>query len=214
MIDESFKEPLTADSPYKIYDLVPPSGPIIHDPYEAPWSINFKTGLSVSLSEKVIEKLGRISQVTYFRDYDPASRIHQVPIVRKRFIYDVDERTGLCNSRQVVIEWYLVNGEIGPHPKEMNPVYYQTIGEKRDEMQRKRRRQTNLAAQVAVFRLAKTGLSEDQALMQGQIYWATLTNEIKRYEVGETEPLRDRLRADTDPEWVPNVKDFILAVLA
>ena len=210
---------LFADLPYRIYDYVPDAD--LFDAYAAPHTVDYITGLSIRLHPQRTFVLGELTTVTYYAEVSSTGE-YSTPVVRESFTYNRDPGSGLANSRTQVIEWYLSDGSIGPHPKNRGPKVYASIREKRDESTRKRRNQTSYASEVVIGVLMRV-MPPLQALQQGQEYWKTLVHEVGLYEEGDTAPLKSRISGDDEPLWLNTVvnpqtgaalRDLILSELA
>ena len=205
----------TAEFKYEIYNHVAESGGHVYDHYEAPWHVNYKTGLVKTLAANVEKMvLGEALEIVRYADYDPEADVYATPVVREIFEYFRDPITNWARYRTQEAHFYLKSGEIGPHPKIFLPKPYRTIGAKRKEIARKRRNQTSRASEVAVGALVQGGMDIITASKEGQAYWATLVGEISLYEEGNLQPLRDRIATDSSPAWLSSIRSILLAELA
>lgn len=204
-------EPLSADKPYLIYSLLKPGQEEILDTHECPSDIDYISGIHTRLHPERTIVLGEQVEVTYYRDFD--GETFSNPVVRETYSYNRDQVSQLIISRSQTIEWYLVDGTIGPHPKVRGPKFYPSIQEKRDESERRRRNQTSRASEVVIGGLIQMGYTFENAVSAGQTYWKSLVSEVAAFEAGNTAPLRDRISNDTDPSWVSALRTVTLAEL-
>lgn len=202
----------SSEIPYIIYNYVPESQTPI-DRYEAPWLINFCTGLSIGLNRNELRTLGRKDGAIYYAEYDPETREYSIPVVRQdRELVIAD---GLLQGYTPVFSFYLENGELGPHPKRMN-YYNLDLNQQIKEIEEKRAYQASKAAEVAVGALMKMGESPSDAMAKGSAYWRSLGERglIREYTENRPETLREAVASDTSPSWLPAIREALLAELA
>ena len=200
-----------SDRPYKIYEYVLDHGTYV-DQYLPPHTIDYIKDVEVRFFSVRVFVLGEMLEVTYYATQ--IGTAFSEPVVRETYVYDRDTATGMLNTRMQTIEWYLDNGSIGPYPKIRGPKPYPGILEKRDEMKRRKQNCSAKASEVVIMSLLMQGMTPAVAIQAGQLLWASLTDEISNYENGQRQPLESRLNNDTEPTWLPAVKDAVLAELA
>lgn len=204
---------LVAEQHYKIYDFLPDTG-YSPDKYLAPHHIDFRTSLTQRLYKVNTISQGELVEVIHYADWDGSE--YSTPVVRETFSYVRDEASGLAESRTNTVEWNLVDGTIGPHPKVLRK-RYSTVAEKRHEIARKRANQIDKASETLIGALAYGGMGIPMAISEGQTYWVSITNEVIQFEAGDPQKLRDKITADSasgSPAWLSEaLRDILLAEL-
>jgi len=204
----STAEPLLAEVPYIIYDFLP-GGVFPEDATFAPWSLDYRKGLSVRLHVGEPEMdLGDITEVIYYSD-----GTKDVPVVRETYEY-TDGPDGLVHLRIMTIHWYDINGNLGEHPKVRQKIY-ESLLDKLKVQDRRRNNRVTKASEVCLSSRIMLGVDPMTAVLEGQAYWATLTADgaIPEYKDGNPTALIGHITNDTDPLWLDSVRSSILAEL-
>jgi hypothetical protein len=149
---------------------------------------------------------GELTSIEYYRNFDGVS--YSDLLIRESRTYTRNE-IGIIIYRDVLIEWYLTDNSVGATKSWRK--YYSPEEAINEGISRRK----NMLA------LAKTVLLRELNLLVGsptnQIYafdlLTTLSVQIKYFEEGYTQPLRDAINSSTKPYLNSNIKAMLIEEL-
>lgn len=143
---------------------------------------------------------GELNRVQYYRDYDGIS--YSDLVVEENIVYNRNAVSGLVNTRNMTISWYLTDGTIG---HEKSTIKYYSMIESIDEGIVRR---NNMIAAAKLVVLGAVGLENGQNLL------TELNLQINLFINGNTQPLRDAVAACTKSYLSAGLKTVIITELS
>ena len=189
-----------------------------------PKGLNYKTGLSIRLEEKVSLVNGEVVQVDFYESADvnpDGNRVYNELVVRETHTYTRDF-AGFALKRKILIEWIREDGSPSPTTKE-RPKTYSQRGSIREGKRRRSNIIDQLEIQVAQALLAtevvvpptdpEFGPQMDAALQLGREFLKAHQSEVAVFVEGGHKSLRDEVVPAYDVEsfqnapapWMENV---------
>lgn len=177
---------------------------------------NFKIGVENPLivdydilgfhKKRIIIK-GELVLVEYYKNYDGIDSYSDI-IVRETRVYKRNE-IGIIQYRDILVEWYLDNDLVG-----LTKTWRKYYGpeEAIDEGVVRRKNMISLAKTVLLrelFILFGSPLNQNY----GFDLLSSISNQIKFFEDGYTQPLRDAIDTSTKPYLNSNIKSMLIEEL-
>lgn len=185
---------------------------IVDSPFKLTGDYVDPTGLDYNLyglhKKRTIVK-GELVLVEYYRDYNYSANTYSDLVLKETRSYTRDG-INIIVHRDMVIDWYLEDGSIGAS-KVMPRKFYSP--EEAMEEGYIRRKNMLAFAKTVLLRELKTLYGEPTNQTYAFDLLLSLSTQMKYFEEGYTQPLRDAINASTKPYLTQDIKNLIITEL-
>ena len=152
---------------------------------------------------------GELISVEYYKNYNYSANTYSDLVVKENRSY-VRDNINIVKYREMTIDWYLEDDTVGIS-KTMPLKYYSP--EEAIEEGFVRRRNMIAFAKTVLLRELKTLYGEPTNQSYAFDLLLSLSAQMKYFEEGYTQPLRDAVSNSTKPYLNQNIKDLIITEL-
>lgn len=203
LINDSIEETIKYYKPIvrvELYNLLPEHIKVkylnlqykINNTIDDPSIINYDI---LGLHKKRTIIFGELKKIEYYKNYDGVNYSDLVLVENRDYIRDIN---GLVQSRNLEINWFLTNDEVG---STKNTVKYYSMQE---AIQEGLDRRSNIISDTKSYTLEQIGQLYSFDLL------SSVKTEIELFIDGYTQPLRDAIIASTKPYLTTVIKDGII----
>lgn len=165
-----------------------------------PYDMNYDV---LGLYKKRIFNKGELEEVEYYGQYNPMTDTYSDKVICEHRIYHrINE---MVHRREMTIHWILEDGTTGGTK---NTVKYYTPQESIIAGERRRSQViSTLKTNVVGLIMAVSGLTQQEAEVEGKPFIATYSEEISQYIQGYEDPLKTAVMTSNLFSWLDNPID-------